>query len=189
LAPVWVGILSYFFLKNKPAVNFWFGTLVAILGMVTLVGFTFFIQLKFDLAFSLALLSGILYAVYIIVSKNVLSEVDVNSFMTITLVASTLFLGVVNYCAGEAFFGFSNNAWWVLFIQGAVCQLIAWLLISYATQNMRATRVSLSLLSQGVITTFLAWLFIDEQVTLQMILGGIMLLFGISITFIENKKV
>jgi drug/metabolite transporter (DMT)-like permease len=44
-------------------------------------------------------------------------------------------------------------------------------------------------LSQGVIATFLAWLFIDEQVTLQMIIGGIMLLFGISITFIENKKV
>ena len=189
LAPVWVGIISYFFLKNKPAINFWIGTLVAILGMVTLVGFSFFLKLNFDMAFSLAIVSGILYAIYILVSKNVLSEVDVYSFMTITLVTSTLFLGVVNYFAGESFYGFSNDAWLVLFIQGAICQLMAWLLISYATQNMRATRVSLSLLSQGVIATFLAWLFIDEQVTLQMIIGGIMLLFGISITFIENKKV
>ena len=189
LAPVWVGIISYFFLKNKPAINFWIGTLVAILGMVTLVGFSFFLKLNFDMAFSLAILSGILYAIYILVSKNVLSEVDVYSFMTITLVTSTLFLGVVNYFAEESFYGFSNDAWLVLFIQGAICQLMAWLLISYATQNMRATRVSLSLLSQGVIATFLAWLFIDEQVTLQMIIGGIMLLFGISITFIENKKV
>ncbi len=188
LAPVWVGIISYFFLKNKPATNFWIGTLVAILGMITLVGFSFFLKLNFDMAFSLAIVSGILYAIYILVSKNVLSEVDVYSFMTITLVTSTLFLGVVNYFVGEAFYGFSNDAWLVLFIQGAICQLAAWLLISYATQNMRATRVSLSLLSQGVIATFLAWLFIDEQVTLQMIIGGIILLFGISITFIENKK-
>ncbi len=189
LAPVWVGIMSYFFLKNKPVINFWIGTLVAILGMVTLVGFSFFTNLDFDMAFSLAILSGILYAIYILVSKNVLSKVDVYSFMTITLIASTVFLGIINFFADEAFCGFSNNAWLVLFIQGAVCQLIAWLLISYATQNMRATRVSLSLLSQGVIATFLAWLFIDEQVTLQMIIGGIILLFGISITFIENKKV
>ena len=189
LAPVWVGIISYFFLKNKPAINFWIGTLVAILGMITLVGFSFFLKLNFDMAFSLAILSGILYAIYILVSKKVLSKVDVYSFMTITLVTSTLFLGIVNYFAGEAFCGFSNDAWLVLFIQGAICQLMAWLLISYATQNMRATRVSLSLLSQGVIATFLAWLFIDEQVTLQMIIGGIILLFGISITFIENKKV
>lgn len=189
LAPVWVGIISYFFLKNKPATNFWIGTLVAILGMITLVGFSFFLKLNFDMAFSLAIVSGILYAIYILVSKNVLSEVDVYSFMTITLVTSTLFLGVVNYFVGEAFYEFSNDAWLVLFIQGAICQLAAWLLISYATQNMRATRVSLSLLSQGVIATFLAWLFIDEQVTLQMIIGGIILLFGISITFIENKKI
>ena len=44
LAPVWVGILSYLFLKNKPATNFWIGTLVAIFGMITLVGFQFFHQ-------------------------------------------------------------------------------------------------------------------------------------------------
>lgn len=186
LAPVWVGILSYLFLKNKPATNFWIGTLVAIIGMITLVGFEFFIELNFGLAFSLAILSGVLYAIYILVSKNVLSEVDVFSFMTITLFSSTLFLGIVCLIAGEPFYGFSNKAWFVLFIQGAICQLAAWLLISYATQNMRATRVSLSLLSQGVIATFLAWLFIDEPVTLQMIIGGIILLFGIRITFYKN---
>ena len=186
LAPVWVGILSYFFLKNKPATNFWIGTVVAIFGMITLVGFSFFINLSFDLAFSLAILSGILYAVYILVSKNVLSQVDVFSFMTITLIASTVFLGIVCLATNEPFYGFSNKAWFVLFIQGAICQLAAWLLISYATQNMRATRVSLSLLSQGVIATFFAWLFIDEQVTLQMIIGGIILLFGIRITFYKN---
>lgn len=186
LAPVWVGILSYLFLKNKPATNFWIGTLVAIIGMITLVGFEFFIKLNFGLAFSLAILSGVLYAIYILVSKNVLSEVDVYSFMTISLFSSTLFLGIVCLIAGEPFYGFSDKAWFVLFIQGAICQLAAWLLISYATQNMRATRVSLSLLSQGVIATFLAWLFIDEPVTLQMIIGGIILLFGIRITFFKN---
>lgn len=186
LAPVWVGILSYLFLKNKPATNFWIGTLVAIIGMITLVGFEFFIKLNFGLAFSLAILSGVLYAIYILASKNVLSEVDVYSFMTISLFSSTLFLGIVCLIAGEPFYGFSDKAWFVLFIQGAICQLAAWLLISYATQNMRATRVSLSLLSQGVIATFLAWLFIDEPVTLQMIIGGIILLFGIRITFFKN---
>ena len=186
LAPVWVGIISFLFLKNKPAINFWIGTLVALAGMITLVGFEFFIELNFGLAFSLAILSGILYAIYILVSKNVLSQIDVYTFMTITLFSSTLFLGIVCFIADETFYGFSNKAWFILFIQGAVCQLTAWLLISYATQNMRATRVSVSLLSQGVIATFLAWLFIDEQVTLQMILGGVILLFGIRITFYKN---
>jgi drug/metabolite transporter (DMT)-like permease len=73
-------------------------------------------------------------------------------------------------------------------LQGIICQLCAWLSISYATQHMRATRVSLSLLSQAVITSILAWLFLEEKITLQMIIGGIILLFGIRITF-YNKTI
>ena len=185
LSPVWVGIGSFLFLTNKPKRNFWLGTLVAIFGMVTFVGFHFFANLDFDRAFLLAVLSGMLYAVYLLVSKNVLSEVDVLSFMTLSLIASSIYLGFVCWIANEPFSGFSNAGWGVLVIQAVVCQLAAWLLISYATQNMRATRVSLSLLGQAILTAILAWLFLDEQITLQMIVGGIILLFGIRITFFE----
>lgn len=183
LSPVWVGIGSFLFLKNKPALNFWIGTIIAIFGMITLVGFEFFINLDFNIAFSLAILSGILYAIYMLVSKNILSDMDVLSFMAITLITSTLFLGIVCLILNEPFSGFSNAAWIVLFIQGIVCQLVAWLLISYATQNMRATRVSLSLLGQAVLATILAWLFLGEKITFQMIVGGLILLLGIRITF------
>lgn len=186
LSPVWVGILSFLFLPNKPKRNFWLGTLVAIFGMVTFVGFQFFVNLNFDRAFLLAVLSGMLYAVYLLVSKNVLSKVDVLSFMTLSLIASSFYLGFVCWIANESFTGFSNTGWGVLVIQAVVCQLAAWLLISYATQNMRATRVSLSLLGQAILTAILAWLFLDEQITLQMIVGGIILLFGIRITFFER---
>lgn len=186
LSPVWVGILSFLFFTNKPKRNFWIGTSLALLGMVTFVGFQFFANLDFDRAFLLAVLSGMLYAVYLLVSKNVLSEVDVFSFMTLSLLASAIFLGIVCWMANEPFTGFSDLGWGILGVQAVICQLAAWLLISYATQNMRATRVSLSLLGQAVITTILAWLFLDEEVTLQMIFGGIILLFGIRITFYET---
>jgi drug/metabolite transporter (DMT)-like permease len=53
---------------------------------------------------------------------------------------------------------------------------------------MRATRVSVSLLGQAVLTTILAWLFIGEEISFQMILGGIILLFGIRVTF-YNKPI
>jgi drug/metabolite transporter (DMT)-like permease len=186
LSPLWVGIGSYFFLKTKPATNFWIGTAVALFGMITLVGFSFFINLSFDNAFLLAVLSGILYSIYLLVSKNVLYEVDVLSFMTISLLASSIYLGIICYFLNEPFTGFSNTGWFVLVLQAVICQLCAWLCLSYATQNMRATRVSLSLLSQAVLTSILAWLFIEEKITLQMIFGGIILLCGIRITFYDK---
>ena len=183
LSPLWVGIISYVFLKTKPATNFWTGTLVALFGMAMLVGFQFFLELDFDTAFVLAVLSGVLYSIYLLVSKKVLSQTDVLSFMTISLLASTAYLAVVCALMGEPFSGFSNAGWLVLFIQAVVCQLMAWLSVSFAMQHMRATRVSLSLLSQAVLTAILAWLFLEEKITSNMIIGGLILLLGIRITF------
>lgn len=183
LSPVWVGLGSFFFLKNKPATNFWIGTIIALLGMITLVGWDVFTHLNFDEAFILALLSGMLYATYILISKTLLAKTDVLSFMTVVLVSSSLFLAAVCFSSGENFTGFSNVAWLVLFIQGAVCQLAAWLLISYATQHLRATRVSLSLLGQAVLATFLAWIFLGEMMSWDRIIGAVFLLLGIRITF------
>ena len=183
LSPVWVGIGAFLFLKDKPVRNFWIGTVIAIIGMVTLVGFQFFINLDFDLAFFFAILSGMLYAVYMLTSKTVLEETDVLTFMTISVVSSAVALGLLSLMMGQPFSGFSNMGWLVLLIQGLICQLLAWLLISYATKHMRATRVSVSLLGQAILASILAWIFLNETITLQMMIGGIILLFGIRITF------
>lgn len=183
LAPVWVGIGSYFFLKTKPTTNFWIGTVFALIGMVILMGVDVFINFSFDLAFALGILSGILYACYILLSKKVLDHVGVVPFMTYSLVISSLYLALINIFYKSNFLGFSNAGWLTLIVQGIICQLLAWFLISYATKHMRATRVSLSLLSQALIAALLAWLFLHEEITIQMIIGGIIILFGISITF------
>jgi drug/metabolite transporter (DMT)-like permease len=85
------------------------------------------------------------------------------------------------FVMNEPFSGFSDAGWFVLFIQAVVCQLMAWLSISYATQTC-ANSVSLSLLGQAVITPF--WLgFLDEKITLNMIIGGLILLLGIQLPF------
>ncbi len=186
LSPVWLGIFSLLFVKDKPKNNFWIGTVIAVFGMMMLVGFSVFRNLDFDLPFSFGVLSGVLYAIYMLVSKEVLKTMNVISFMTISLMASSLHLGVVSYALNEPFTGFSNAGWLVLIVQAVFCQLLAWLLISYATQHMRATRVSLSLLGQGILASIFAWIFIDETISLQMVLGGFILLFGIRITFYEK---
>ncbi|MFV0540435.1 MAG: DMT family transporter [Aestuariibaculum sp.] len=187
LSPIWVGVLMLLFYKDKP-INFWIGTAIAVIGMVLLVGFTVFKDLYFDRAFSFGVLSGVFYAFYMLISKRVLKTMNVLTFMTISLCASSVYLSIVSFLLNEPFSGFSNSGWLVLVAQAVICQLLAWILISYATKYMRATRVSVSLLAQGILASFLAWLFIDETITLQMVVGGIILLFGIRITF-YNKPV
>ena len=54
------------------------------------------------------------------------------------------------------------------------------------TAYARATRVSLSLLSQALLAALLAWMFLDEDISMKMISGGLIILFGIGITFIDK---
>lgn len=122
-----------------------------------------------------------------LVSKFVLYDMEVVSFITLSTLTSAIVLGLVSYFMNEPFTGFSETGWFSLIIQGLVCQLAAWLLIGYATKHMRATRVSVSLLGQAVLTTIFAWMFVNEEVTFQMIVGGIILLFVIWVTFYSKK--
>ena len=187
LSPIWVGIFSLLFLSFRPRKSFWLGTLIALIGMTVFVGVDTILNLQLDFAFFLGVLSGVLYALYILVSKSVLEKLEVITFITYSMIFSTIFLLIINVAFGEQFFGFSNKAWVSLFVQGIVCQLIAWLLISYSTQKMRATRVSLSLLSQAIFATILAAIFVNEKITSVQMIGSVIILAGIATTFYEKN--
>ncbi len=186
LSPVWVGLFSLVFLKIKPAFNFWIGMCVALLGLVLLIGVSVFLDFSFNLAFGLGVLSGIFYALYFLVSKYVLKEVAVIPFMAYSTLSASVYLAIINLLFEQQFWGYSFEAWSVFAVQGVCCQLVAWLLLGYAMKNMRPTRVSLSMLSQAFVTAILAVCFLDEQITLQIIIGGFFILLGIGITFIEK---
>lgn len=189
LSPIWVGVFSFIFLSYRPRKSFWLGTLIALFGMIIFVGFETILTLQLDFAFFLGILSGLLYAIYILVSKTLLEKLEVITFISYSMLFSTIFLFFTAIIFGEQFFGFSNKAWISLFVQGIVCQLIAWLLISYATKKMRATRVSLSLLSQAIFATILAAIFVNEKITGIQMIGSAVILAGIATTFYEKKKV
>jgi drug/metabolite transporter (DMT)-like permease len=54
---------------------------------------------------------------------------------------------------------------------------------------MRATRVSLSLLSQAIFATILAAIFVNEKITNVQMIGSVIILAGIATTFYEKKTV
>ncbi|MCF0060149.1 DMT family transporter [Dyadobacter chenwenxiniae] len=183
LAPAWVGIGSFFFLSDKPKASFWIGTSIAVAGMVVLIGPEAFLEMKLDRGFALAVLSGMLYATYMLISKSILNRLNIMSFMTISMAVSSVYLFTICLVFGEPLWNFTPVVWGVFVIQGLICQLIGWLAITYAVKKMDAQRVSLALLSQAVVTGVLAWALIDEKITWQMIIGGIIILSGIAITF------
>lgn len=191
LAPVWVGFGALLFLPQKPTRNFWFGVTVALLGLVVFLGIDSFTNGTFSLnaGFGLGVLSSVVYACYMVLSKKALSMNQVVPFMMVSMWAAAFFLFFLGIAFDTPFSGFDSKTWFSLALQGLICQFAGWLSISYSLSKMRANRVSLALLGSVVVTALLAYVILGEGVTLDMLIGGVIMLAGIGLTFSPVREV
>lgn len=187
LAPLWVGLLSLIIYKKQPGASFWIGTVVAICGMIILVGIQNILHLQLNEGVLYAMFSSVLYAIYILISKDVLARINTLAFMFYSMLAATIFLGIFCEMGHDAMWGFSLNTWLLLITLGLLCQLIGWITINYAISHMDSTQVSIALLGQTVATALLAWWLLSEKVGFIELLGGAVVLVGIGVTFVKRK--
>jgi len=187
LAPLWVGILSLVILKKQPGISFWLGTLIAITGMCILVGISNLLRHQLNAGVLYALASSVLYAIYILITKDVLEHIDTVVFMFYSMLASTVALGVYCLFNGDQLYNYSMHTWLILIILGVVCQLTGWITINYSIHKMDPAQVSITLLGQTIATALLAWLMLNERIGFTELVGGVIVLVGIGVTFVKRK--
>jgi drug/metabolite transporter (DMT)-like permease len=187
LAPVWVGLLSYLLFKKKSGWLFWLGTVIAIAGMVILVGIANVLQLKFNLGIVLAVAASVLYATYILITKDVLKRISTLPFMFYSMLGSLVFLLIASTVLGDELLHFNLKTWGSFAGMGIVCQLAGWITINYAISRLESTKVSIALLSQTVTTGLLAVVLLNENLDAKEIMGSVIVLVGIVITFLKPK--
>ena len=189
LAPLWVGLLSFLLFKKRSGKLFWIGTCVAILGMVILVGYQNIIALKFSTGILLALLASLLYAIYIIITKGILQKIDTLTFMFYNMLAASVFMLVICGFQHNSIVGFSATAWLCFLGMGLICQLTGWITINHTLRFLESTKVSIALLAQTVLAGFWAILFLSEMLEPKEIIGSVIVLAGIAVTFLKSGKV
>ena len=187
LAPVWVGLFGYLLFKKRSGKLFWIGTFVAVAGMVVLVGYQNIIALKFNIGIVLAVLASVLYAIYIMITRGILQKIDTVTFMFYNMLAASLFLFVICVVQQNELIHFSITAWLCFWGMGLLCQLGGWLTINHSLRFLESTKVSIALLSQTVLAGFLAILLLNEKLELKEIIGSVIVLAGIAITFLRRN--
>jgi len=189
LAPVWVGLMGYLLFRKLSGRLFWIGTLIAIAGMVILVGYQHILHLQFNTGILLALLASFLYASYIMLTKNIMAGIDVFTFMFYSMLSSGIFLLVISGFTGDDMVHFPIEVWLCFIGMGLICQLVGWLTINYSLRYMESTKVAIALLSQTVFAGILAAFFLNEHLSFTEIIGSVVVLAGIAVTFLKPKKV
>ncbi len=188
LAPVWVGLISYFILRKQTGRIFWIGTCIAIAGMIVLVGYQNIMALQVNSGVLLAVLASFLYACYLVTSRGVLQRVNTITFMSYNMLAAALFLGALALGNQHDLLHFSTAVWGYFWATAIICQVAGWLTINYAIRHIPSTTVSVTLLSQTVVAGLLAVWLLNEQLGAKEIVGSLIVLAGIAVTFLKPSN-
>lgn len=184
-APIWVGLGAMFLFKEKLHYKYWLGLVIALFGMSVLVGFDSIAHLKFNAGDMIALCASFFYAVYLLTTQRARGKTDTLTFMSVSTISTVAVLLIINLTSGSVMAGFSTRTWLALLGLGVISHLGGWLLINYALGHMKASNVSVSLLSQAVVTALLAIPFLGEVPGWNQIFGGVFVLTGI---YLVNRR-
>lgn len=185
LAPIWVGLGAIFFMKEKPGKIFWVGTFIALAGVVVIVGSDQLFNTGLNSGNLLAIIASMFYGAYLLTVRKGRSTLDTFSFTAISMIVSTITLGIISLLSGVEMGGYETKSWLALIALGLVPQVVGWLTINQALGHISPTVASVSLLSQTVFTAIFSVPVLGELLTWNEIVGAVVVLTGI---YLVNSK-
>jgi drug/metabolite transporter (DMT)-like permease len=177
-APLWVGLGAMIFFRERLPPLYWMGLFLSLAGMA-LVARPVDGNLRFDIGSLMAIGASFLYAAYLLTTQRARASTDTVTFMTLSVVSSTVLLAVICLVMGVSLVGYPLESWLALLGLAFISQVGGWLSINYALGHLPATRVSVSLLGQVVVTTLIAIPLFGEIPTAVQVIGAVLVLAGI----------
>jgi drug/metabolite transporter (DMT)-like permease len=184
-APIWLGLITVVILRQSLPRKFWVGLVVAIIGLNVLIGIESWRTMQFNTGDMLSLAAGFFYALYLIYTVEVRKRVNAVTFMSLSLIVMVVMMFFTTLFMGHSFTGYSSRTWLSLLGLGLVSHFGGWLCINYALGHLKGSNVSVTLLAQSVVTALLGIIILKEYLSLNQIIGGIIILSGI---YIVNRR-
>ncbi len=117
-----------------------------------------------------------------------MGKMDGVTFMFYSMLGASVFLLMVNKLMGGNIVDFSVRVWLCFVGMGLLCQLTGWLTINYSLRYLESTKVAIALLSQTVFAGLLAVFLLNEKLQVNEIIGSVIVLAGIAITFLKPRN-
>ena len=111
------------------------------------------------------------------------------TFMFYNMLAALVFLFIICLINNDTLLNYSVTNWFYFAGMGIVCQLLGWLAINYSIRFIESTKVAITLLSQTVVAAVLAAVLLNEILDTHEIVGSLIVLVGIAITFLKPQAV
>jgi drug/metabolite transporter (DMT)-like permease len=183
-APLFVGAISHFFLKERMSRRLILGMIIALAGSL-IIGLADAgeggHQITGDV---LALLGALSAASYLLIGRMLRAPQETAQLSLLAYVfpvygtAALALMGAALF-GGVALGGYPAEAWLWLTLVAVFPQIVGHSTLNWALGHVSAIFVALAVLAEPIGSTLLAWLVLHEPPTLSTLIGGLLILIGI----------
>ena len=184
--PIFVGIGSRLFLKERMGLFLIFGIMLSILGSGLISYGDMAISREALMGDGLALLGAITASGYFLVGRKMRKSQDLLSYIFPVYSTAGFLLVIFSLLSQKNFIGYSWTTYLFLFLLALIPQLIGHTTINWALKYLPASMVAITYLGEPVGSTILAYFILNEALTPWKIFGGILILAGI-LTALKRK--
>ena len=179
--PIFVGIGSWLFLKERIGMNLVLGIALSVLGG-GLIGYgDMSLSKEALMGDGFALLGAIAASGYLLVGRKMRKEQDLFSYIFPVYSTAGLVLILLSLIFQKSFWGYSPSTYLFLFLLALVPQLIGHTTFNWALKYLSASMVAVAILGEPLGSTILAYFILGEGLTIWKVLGGISIFAGILI--------
>ena len=192
--PIFVGIFSYLFLREKQPAELILGIILSFSGsMVLAVGDSGLQGLtvqnpSFLLGDMLALLGAIMASGYLMVGSKLREEMDVLSYTSMVYTFSAFFLLIASLCSGTPFAGYKPGSYIYMVLLAIIPQLIGHTAFNWALKHLKASMVAITILGEPIGASILAYIIFRETIKSSQLIGIILIFLAIIIGSRKGKK-
>jgi drug/metabolite transporter (DMT)-like permease len=192
-SPLWVALFSPLFLKERVSTPAVLGLILALIGG-TLIGLSeacvitsriscpeFQEVLRGRSLFGnlLALIAAFAVAGYIMIGRNLRARLSLIPYIFLVYSISAVILTLIMISAGQSPLGYTTTSYLWIFLLAVIPQLIGHSTFNWALRFLPAISVSITTLSEPIVSAILAFFILQETPGPGTLIGGIFILSGI----------
>ena len=192
--PIFVGLFSYLFFKEKQPTELIVGIILSFLGSIILaVGDCGFQGLtarspSFLLGDTLAFLGAIMASGYLLVGSKLREEMDVLPYISMVYTFSALFLLISSLSFGISFTGYKQASYFYMVLLALVPQLIGHTAFNWALRHLKASMVAITILGEPIGASILAYFIFGETIKMFQSVGIMLIFLAIVVSSRKAKK-
>lgn len=187
LQPLFAFVGTFLFFKERFTFKAILCAVAAIVGSVIISWGDFQVSGTALFGDILALLACALVTAYLMFGQSVRKRISLVTYTFVVYSISSIVLLLYVLIVGESLYPYPKNEWWNFILLALIPTLLGHSLFNWAIKWISTSIISMAILFEPVGATILAYYLLSEKVLFTQVLGGSVVIVGISL-FLLNER-